>query len=472
MIGRSLVTRLTLLQQLMAVLMIASFGTSALWMANRSLRDEDARVLVAMARRVAAGVDSELSEEGNLAHLAAAAIQEESPGKFRIDVYDSLGELLASTEPKVARGPMDGPLADGDLGDRGGRYRAALRSASGALVVASVSDQDRIAQIAALRRGLLWSAAPLLVVTLLVGRWTSRRALRPLVDMGDRARGASVDAGVRSLGDATGVEEVDRLGDSFNRLLARLDDLLNAERRFTSNASHELRTPLTVLSGELETTLDSPLLPPEVRGGLLRASEQVRVMRELVEALLLLRRAGEGASRAPVGFEPVNLSDLATDAVRRASAEHPTRVADIFLACPDEVMVSGQPALLAAAIRNLADNAIKFTSPGRKVKIAVRADDSQADVIVDDGGEGVPTEERDRIFEPFYRGPEARAALAGLGLGLPLLRQVARAHGGNVTVGKSPLGGARFTLSLPLWRSLPESGTRGALTASRNFPGS
>ena len=75
MIGRSLVTRLTLLQQLMAVLMIASFGTSALWMANRSLRDEDARVLVAMARRVAAGVDSELSEEGNLAHSAAAAIQ-------------------------------------------------------------------------------------------------------------------------------------------------------------------------------------------------------------------------------------------------------------------------------------------------------------------------------------------------------------------------------------------------------------
>jgi len=438
----------------MAAVMIVIFGASSLWLANRSILKEEANVLMGTARRIAAGVDSELLEEHDLGRSAESAIAEEAPGPIRIDIFDQGGRLLATTEPRASRAAATGPLpAPGHVDDRGGRHRAAARSASTALILTSLSDRERLAQVGALRRALILCAVPLLLVTLVIGRWTARRALRPVADMGDRARSASVEAGVRTLGPATGVHEIDRLGDSFNRLLARLDDLLRSERRFTSNASHELRTPLTVLSGELESALSSASLTMDLRAGLIRASDQVRVMRELVEALLLLRRAGESSSSDGLGFEPVNLSDLATDAVRFASTEHAARVQDLAFIGPDEVIVSGQPALLAAAIRNLVDNAVKFTAPNQHIQIAVESSASMARVTVDDEGDGVPSEERERIFEAFYRGAEARARLGGLGLGLPLLRQVARAHGGDVTVGESPLGGARFTLSLPAWRS-------------------
>jgi len=136
---------------------------------------------------------------------------------------------------------------------------------------------------------------------------------------------------------------------------------------------------------------------------------------------------------------------------------------------PDEVLVSGQPVLLASAMRNIIDNALKFTEPGQPVRITVEAT-GDASIVVDDGGPGVAAGERERVFDPFYRGAEARAGRSGLGLGLPILRQVARAHGGEVTAEGSPLGGARFVLRLPLWspaRAPEGGGARSARAAGR-----
>lgn len=94
-------------------------------------------------------------------------------------------------------------------------------------------------------------------------------------------------------------------------------------------------------------------------------------------------------------------------------------------------------------------NALQFTEAGQAVRVAVASGPSAALVIVDDEGAGVPPEDRERVFDAFYRSPEARARHQGFGLGLPILRQVARAHGGDVTLEPSTLGGARFTLRLP-----------------------
>ncbi|MGH7741551.1 MAG: sensor histidine kinase, partial [Candidatus Eiseniibacteriota bacterium] len=129
---------------------------------------------------------------------------------------------------------------------------------------------------------------------------------------------------------------------------------------------------------------------------------------------------------------------------------HPGRASDVRLSTPDEVLVSGHAALLASAVRNLIDNALKFTSLGDRVEIAISLADGQAVLTVDDQGAGIRDDERERIFDPFYRGAEARAGMAGFGLGLPILRRVARVHGGDVEVSRSALGGARFALRLPL----------------------
>jgi signal transduction histidine kinase len=120
-----------------------------------------------------------------------------------------------------------------------------------------------------------------------------------------------------------------------------------------------------------------------------------------------------------------------------------------------DAVVSGHPVLLVAGVGNLLDNAVKFTSTGTSVRVTVAQDERWATVCVEDGGRGIDTSDHERIFDPFFRGAEARAGSSGFGLGLPILRRVARVHGGDVTVERSPLGGARITLQLPRWR--PES---------------
>ncbi len=453
MTPRSLASRLTLLQQVTGVAVIAVFAASALLFTGRAIKREQGEFLQATARHLAGNIDLEYREDPNVARAAAAAMDEESAVDVRIDVLDASGETLVSSQRAPAPGRPSQPGAAG--GSPPGPsspeiQKATARAGCGAVVVVSTSNRLRSAGITALGRVLLFTAVPLLLISLFWNRRLVRRALSPLAEMERRAREASAEEGLRSLGRMSGLAEIDALKESFDRLLVRLDDLLQIERRFTSDASHELRTPITVLLGELELVLGSSDLPADSRAGLERAFEQAGAMRDLVDALLLFRRTGPGGIGSAAGLEPVNLADLARDLGREFQAQEPARSADLRVAAPDEVLVPGQPALLASALRNLLGNALKFSRPGQPVHVSVGCADF-AFVIVEDGGPGIPEDEREHIFDPFFRGKEARASHSGSGLGLPLLRRVARAHGGEVTVEDSALGGARFLLRLPLW---------------------
>ena len=111
--------------------------------------------------------------------------------------------------------------------------------------------------------------------------------------------------------------------------------------------------------------------------------------------------------------------------------------------------MAGDAELLAAAVRNLIENAIKFTDDRKPVRVLVTADSDWVRLTVEDGGPGVPAAEAERVFDPFYRGAEARATRSGLGLGLSLARRIARAHGGDLRLDRSELGGALLELRLP-----------------------
>ena len=447
MIPRSLEARLTLQQQALATLVILIFALSALWLTQAALVRQETRMLEATARRLAVNLDSELEEEGRLSIAADSLMVEESNQGVGIRIEDAGGRLLAETptplRPRERIAPAKVVI-----------YRARARANCGAWIEVSATDHSRRVTVSALARALSIAALPLLILTFVLGRWTVRRALRPLEDMTHRAGALSPESGALTLGGAGGLVELERLRVAFDRLLSRLDEQLRAERQFASDASHELRTPLTVLSGEIELALAGTGHAPEVRAGLTRAAGQVGTMRELVEALLLIRRAGETEPDALGAFEPVDLSDVVAAARRDAESHHPGRGADLTVSVAMDVIVSGHPLLLTAGVRNLLDNAFKFTSVGNAVRVAVSADDSWAFVQVDDAGEGVAPEDRERVFDAFFRGAEARAAQAGFGLGLPILRRVARAHGGDVMLERSSLGGACFTLRLPRWRAV------------------
>ncbi len=446
MIPRTLESRLTLQQQGLAVLVIAAFAFSALWMTQATLYREETRTLEAAATRVAVSLDLEFAEEHDLAKAIDGVLSEEAIAGLRITIADSHGRPLATSPAK--RGPKT-PAVRETL------HRARVEAKCGAWVEVAMSDRLRKASLSALARALLIAALPLLLLTFALSRWTVRRALKPLQDMTRRAGAISLDDGERSLGGTGGLEELERLRLAFDRLLDRLNDQLRAERQFASDASHELRTPLTVLSGEIELASSQAGSSPATREGLERAAVQVRTMRELVEALMLLRRASEGQASVHHAFEPVDLSDVVDSAKREVGVRYPGRQDDVVARADLDVLVSGHAVLLVAGVRNLLDNAVKFTAAGTRVSVTVEQDDQWARICVEDGGIGIAASDYERIFDPFFRGNEARASSSGFGLGLPILRRVARVHGGDVTVERSPLGGARMTLRLPRW--LPDA---------------
>jgi two-component system, OmpR family, heavy metal sensor histidine kinase CusS len=433
----SLVFRLALLQQVLAAVLIAVFAGSAVWLSARTLERQELRFLSATARKMADNLDRDLEKHDDLKLVALEIVGEDAPVGVRVDVLDEQGRLVATTAP-------------GRSARREETWTRQAHLSHGGWVVVSTSTRPRRNAISALILALLLTAAPLLIAVAAISRALARRALRPLSRMAVQAEQATLQGDLRALGHPSDPVEVATLSTAFNRLLARVDKMLKTEREFTQDAAHELRTPLTVLSGELERASSDATLPEARREGLVRAWDQARGISGLVEALLLLRGSDASATEA---FVPVNLTDLLQDLGHELGERLPDRAHDLEIVGADEVLVWGQAPLLSSALRNLLSNAFKFSQAGQAVRATSRVENGNAVVVVDDGGPGIAPADLDRIFDPFFRSAEARANQEGFGLGLPILRRVARAHGGDVTVSKSDLGGARFELRLPVWTS-------------------
>ena len=445
---RSLVARLTLLEQATVVAAVLGFALVSLLVTREVLRRERQVFVSGVAGRLAKSFDDELTENPDPDSAAAGVIEDAVEAGVHAEIHDARGRFMASTEP-IAGGSAADTEPRTTPRERDGPSARSL-SKGGVRITTWTSDAPANAMLGALGKALIITALPILLASILLARSLVSRALRPLSEMAVRAAGFSADRKPRSLGPSVGLEEIDRLVHSFDQLLVRLDDAMSAERRLTADASHELRTPLTALGGELDMLLERlPPGGPEARG-VERAGRQVRAMRELVEAILLLHRSGEAAAGGP-GAEALNLCDLARESTAEAVARDPERRGDVRIDAPDELLVSGEPGLLGSAVRNLIDNALKFTRAGQPVEVRVAGGASDVAMTVDDAGSGVAEDERERIFDPFYRGARAGEGRkpSGFGLGLPILRRVARAHGGDVQVSSSPLGGARFVLSLP-----------------------
>jgi len=438
--AHSLVLRLASLQQAMAAILILVYAGFTIWISAHTLKRQESTFLFNSATQMAGGIASEWKEEGDFGRAVRSAVSENPPVGIRIRVFDARGREI-DVAPGVHR----------SLGGAWREIRVPIPG--GGWVLASTPVDPRRRAVMALVWSLLLTAIPLLVVVTALSRTVARRALRPLSRIAAQAERASGDAPAEGFGSASDPSEVAALAGAFDRLLGRIREVLAAERHFTRDAAHELRTPLTVLCGELEYALQDPSLSPRARESLDRALVQGRAMSDLVEALLLLRGFDQDPGIRGELSQPVNLSDLVRDVERELREPALERVSDLEVAAEDEVLVAGHSTLLASAIRNLLSNALKFTSAGQPVSVRVFNGTGRGTVVVEDAGPGIAEGDRERVFDPFYRSAEARAAHDGFGLGLPILRRVARAHGGDVLVSSSSLGGARFELFLPSWVS-------------------
>ena len=298
-----------------------------------------------------------------------------------------------------------------------------------------------------------WIEALLVLVPLGVGlaaaggRVMARAALRPVDEMARAAR--RIDAGalarritVRGTGD-----ELDRLAETLNGMLARLENAFGGMRRFSADAAHELRTPLTALKGTLEVALRSDRSGAEYRAALASALEEVERLVRLAEDLLLLSRATAGpeSPRARVELESLVL-DVADVGARLAK----DRSVTVRVGSMAPVAVLGDAGSLRRALLNLVENGVKYTPAGGRVEVSVAAAAGEAVIAVEDTGPGIDPRDAGRIFEPFVRLDAARdRESGGSGLGLAIARSIVVAHRGTLEVERPALGGSRFILRLP-----------------------
>lgn len=242
-------------------------------------------------------------------------------------------------------------------------------------------------------------------------------------------------------------DELKELADTFDEMLERLQRAFTAQQRFVGNASHELRTPLAINRTLLEVHLSDPGAPPELQqlGRTLLATNERS--EQLVEGLLLLARSDNQI----VERKPVDLAEVAGRALDQVRGEAAERGVE-FRGEPSSVVVQGNGVLLERIALNLVQNAVRYNVPeGGWVEVSTGAQHGQAVLVVSNTGPVVPAYEIDNLFEPFRRlRTERTGSDKGVGLGLSIVRSVARAHGGHITAIPREGGGLVMRVTLPL----------------------
>jgi len=295
--------------------------------------------------------------------------------------------------------------------------------------------------------GLLLIGLVVIPLAALGGRALAGRALRPIGGLVAAIRGldpAHMDSRLPVPGKV--VEEVTVLSTAFNGLLDRLDENVERMRRFTADASHEIRNPLSVLRTGLEIGLRRERSVPEYQELLRENLREIERLHAVVEGLLLLARDGsrEGLRMAR---EPVDLSQVVSETAGSLAASAAEFGVRIEVTAEPVCTVAGDAGLLRLVVFNLLDNALKHSPEGESVSVEVGRSNGDAALRIADRGPGVRPEDRDRLFERFFRGGPASGTGVG-GIGLSVVRWVAEAHGGSVRLLDSDRG-AVFEVVLP-----------------------
>jgi signal transduction histidine kinase len=238
---------------------------------------------------------------------------------------------------------------------------------------------------------------------------------------------------------------------TLNQMLERLESAFRRVRQFSGDASHELRTPLTILRGETEVTLRWAKKPEEFRDMLNSNLEEIDRMERIIESLLVLTKSEAG--ELILDIKEFSLSDLVQALYLQGQTlgEAKRIKVSMQVGVDEEVRIHGDELRLRQMFLNLIANGVKYTPEGGSLEIAIHREGEMARVDVTDTGIGIPVESQPYIFDRFYRVDKARNRMdGGSGLGLSIVKSIAMAHGGQISVQSTPGRGSTFTVLLPV----------------------
>lgn len=396
----------------------------------------------------------------------------EQDHKVAFAVYDpqqrrifSVGHAVSQGAPAPDADPVEGDpvFRELDLGSKYPYWTLFERQPDGTTVQATLYSREFV------RRGRRIEGSFLMVLAIAAlgfaaaGLLMTRSFLGPV-----RSMVSSIEAmGARSLDARLPVsgrdDELDRIAESFNRLVARLEESFGTLRGFTGDVAHQLRSPLTALRSRIEVALREESLPPEAVAVLEGVHGDVLRLNEIVDAMLRL-------SRYTAGLDPRQRQrvDLAREV--RAVAEFLEPLAAergirLRVAPCEAAPVVGDASWLRQLLVNLAENALEHTPDGGRIGLEVAVQGDAVRVCVSDSGPGIPEAYRTRVFERFFRGA-TRGGRPGLGLGLAIAKEIAEVHDGTLQAARRDGGGTTITLKLPRAPAAPGAPPGGGAVAA------
>jgi len=320
------------------------------------------------------------------------------------------------------------------------------------VVIAAATDPLGLLKMKNLRIILIVVCLTSLILFFIAGWVYAGKALEPISSVVRSVEEVSINSLNLRVDEGNGTDEIARLARTFNNMLTRLEDAFSLQKDFISNASHEIRTPLTSIYGQLQVLLLKDRKKIDYKSTIASVLEDIRNLSDLSNNLLLLARTSSAVTDRSVDLIRVDeiLWQVAED-IKKLNKEFTVNIKiglDSATGDAEQMLVLGNESLLRTAVLNILENSCKY-SDDHSADVLLDCVDKKVKLTFTDRGKGIPPEDMDKIFEPFYRGNNSKT-IPGHGIGLSLVQKIIQNHKGTITISSDHVAGTKVIVELPL----------------------